>query len=216
MRVLITAGVTREYIDDVRILTNVSSGKLGARIADEFIAEDHEVVFIHSSTSVLPMSRFHVSYIKADSVQDVFKAMKESIMDVDIVVHCMAVSDYYFETDKPVKVHGSDVKAFADFINANARVSPKIISYVKEWNPNVSLVGFKFTVGKTIEDLVSIAKDSCIRNGCDIVVANDKIQMKEAKVHLAYFVKPDGSYEPFYGKNQIAKGLVKRAGSVLE
>lgn len=215
MRVLITSGGTMEYIDDVRILTNVSSGRLGSMIADSFIAAGHDVTYLHSRTAIKP-NNYKCKRVEANSVKDVFAAMKEHVPNVDIVIHAMAISDYYFERDNPTKVSGSDVDAFADFIRENARVSPKIISKIKSWNSAVSLIGFKFTVGQTKEELIEIAKASANRNGCDMVVANDKKQMKAANTHLAFFVKPDGSYEPFHGKDQIAKGLVKMASSVLE
>jgi len=43
MKILITSGGTREYIDDVRVLTNLSSGRLGAVIADEAVKLGHDV-----------------------------------------------------------------------------------------------------------------------------------------------------------------------------
>jgi len=216
MKVLITSGGTREYIDDVRILTNVSSGRLGSMIADTFVGAGHEVYYIHSSSAILPMGSLRCQRIEANSVIQVQESMRKYVPIVDMVIHAMAVSDYYFEHNSPIKVAGNDVAALAEYIMKNAHVSPKIISKIKRWNPATSLVGFKFTVGKTKEELVKIAKESAIRNGCDIVIANDKKLMQEAATHLAYFVKPDGSYEPFYGKDQIAKGLLRMASSVLE
>ena len=229
MRVLITSGGTREYIDDVRILekgdpsilTNISSGALGSIVADEFVGDGgldkprHEVYYLHSKTSVRPVRFIDCINIEKNSVKEVYAAMEEVVPKVDLVIHAMAISDFYFDRDNPVKIKGNDVEAFAEHIRQNARVSPKIISYVKQWNPSVSLVGFKFTVGKSVEDLVDIARISAVKSGCDIVVANDKIQMQKAQEHVAYFVRPDGSYEPFHGKEQIAKGLLRAAESVL-
>ena len=213
MRVLITSGGTREYIDDVRILTNVSSGRLGAVVADEFIRTyDHEVFYIHSSGAVLPKLSTLCNCVEASSVRQVEETMNLIVPKVDMVIHAMAVSDFYFERENPTKVPGNSVEALAEYIKVNGRVSPKIISSVKKWNPDVILVGFKFTVGKTEEELVNIAKQSCHRNGCNLVVANDKKLMEKANTHLAFFVKPDGQYQSFYGKPDIAKGLLNFAG----
>lgn len=222
MKILITAGGTWEPIDEVRVITNISSGKLGAMIADEFIGDckfgdepEHEVFFLHSKTSVRPLKFISCNDIVANSVQDVFRAMKEYVPQVDLVIMAMAVSDFYIDGDKNIKLKGDDIDAFLAYLKDRLRVSPKIISHVKDWNPNASLVGFKFTVGKTVEEMVDIAKESILINGCDLVVANDKDMMKKAGKHIAYFVRPDGSRELFEGKEQIAKGLVLAADSVL-
>ncbi len=46
MRILITAGPTREYVDDVRFLSNASSGRMGYSIAEAAIAAGHEVILV--------------------------------------------------------------------------------------------------------------------------------------------------------------------------
>ncbi len=51
MRILVTSGGTSEYIDDVRIITNISTGKLGAKIAYAFLRAGHEVIYLHGKRS---------------------------------------------------------------------------------------------------------------------------------------------------------------------
>ena len=126
--------------------------------------------------------------------------MKEYVPQVDLVIMAMAISDFYIDGDKNIKLKGNDIKGFLAYLEEHLRVSPKIISHVEDWNPKASLVGFKFTVGKTVEEMVEIAKESILINGCDLVVANDKDMMKKAGEHIAYFVKQDGSHEHFEGK----------------
>src|SRR5579863_5182372 len=54
MRILITAGPTREYLDDVRFLSNASSGKMGYALAEAAIAAGHQVVLVSGPVNVAP------------------------------------------------------------------------------------------------------------------------------------------------------------------
>ena len=54
MRLLITAGPTREYLDDVRYLSNASSGRMGYAIASAAVAAGHEVVLISGPVALAP------------------------------------------------------------------------------------------------------------------------------------------------------------------
>lgn len=216
MNVLVTSGGTREYIDDVRVLTNISSGKLGAKIA--FFLCQHlkvPVHYLHSRGSVVPVSaaiymdkllHFH----EANSTQDVFDKMKELVPKMDVVIHAMAVSDFGFKRDGAVKLKSNDPEAFIEYMRQNITINPKILSFVKGWNPNVFLVSFKFEVGKTLDELHAIALESLRKNGSDLVVANDKEMMVASKRHTAYFITPDGKRsEEVVGKTAIAAELVK-------
>ena len=57
MRLLVTAGGTREPIDPVRVIANTSTGRLGARFVDEAVDAGHEVLLLHAATAALPSRR---------------------------------------------------------------------------------------------------------------------------------------------------------------
>jgi phosphopantothenoylcysteine synthetase/decarboxylase len=54
MKILVTSGGTTEYIDEVRVLTNISTGNLGSIIADTFAKHGFEVTYLSSKSSILP------------------------------------------------------------------------------------------------------------------------------------------------------------------
>lgn len=62
---------------------------------------------------------------------------------------------------------------------------------VKQWNPNVKLVGFKLLVDSKSDDLLKAAQDSIKNNGCDLVVANDLRALKAGN-HKILLVSKDG------------------------
>ena len=209
MNILVTSGGTREYIDDVRVLTNISSGKLGAKIATAFAKAGHNVEYLCSKQSAMPEDVAY-TYCYVNGTQEVFDAMKNAVPRVDVVIHAMAVSDFGFKRDGAVKLKSNDPEAFIEYMRQNIVVNPKILSFIKGWNPDVFLVSFKFEVGKSLDELHAIALESLVKNRCDLVVANDKAMMSKRKRHVAYFVSPGGGIsDEIVGKDAIAKRLLQ-------
>ena len=193
-------------------MTNISSGKLGAKIVDELIHKKHDVVFIHPRGSALPKRRDFrtvVIDVVADSTDEVFEAMKEWVPQVDVVIHSMAVSDFGFNRDNPVTLKSNDPEGFIEYMRANIKINPKIISFVKKWNPSVKLIGFKFEVGKSLDELLNIAKESLEKNNADLIVANDKEEMAKRGRHIAYLVGRKELAVQAEGKEDIACKLTR-------
>jgi phosphopantothenate--cysteine ligase len=205
-KILVTSGGTQEYIDDVRVLTNISSGKLGAEIAISLIEANVDVYYLKGVNAEYPdpMRNGYYHDIRVKSAQDAYNEMEKLVPDMDAVIHCMAVSDFTFKRDVALKCKSSDPQAFIDFMARTITKNPKIISKVKEWNPKTILVGFKFEVGIPHEELISLAETSIKKNGCDLVVANDKEEMIRDKAHTAYLIEPCGTTLKVSGKKEIA------------
>lgn len=242
-KICITSGGTREYIDDVRVMTNISSGKLGAEIAEIFADanfgdwgeiksghqkrdknQKYDIYYLHTKTAVMPTGKATWAYhtlaaiyensnstiqnFEVNSVNDVHDAMEQLVPDMDVVIHCMAVSDFTFDRANPVKLKSNDAQGFIDYMRDNIVTAPKIIPKIKKWNPDVFLVGFKFEVGLSEKELISIACDSKkVYNG-DLVIANDKKQMVNAGEHIAYVCKSKRKWYKVAGKPEIAKAIL--------
>lgn len=192
IKILITAGGTKEYIDDVRIITNISTGRLGATIAEKLQkCEDLEIIYIHGEDAVLPQKISpNIVFISVKTAKDAMEAMKDIISknEIDFVIHSMAVSDFTFSKKEDIKLKSDDKYAFIDYMRDTIEYNPKIISYIKEWDPKITLVGFKFEVGIDHIQLIELAQRSIDKNGCDLVIANDKEEMNRISDHVAYFV----------------------------
>lgn len=207
MKILITSGGTTEYIDDVRVLTNISTGKLGVHIAERLELDDHEIEFVHAKGSVLPNTdRIRLHQIK--DVDSLVLKMEELVPTVDVVIHCMAVSDFGFIPTN-TKLKSNDPQAFIDSLRDRIKINPKVLSIIKTWNSKCLLVSFKFEVNQSHDDLIKIARESMLKNNCDIVVANDKNEIVQSKSHVAYILKRDGSEIKAESKRDIADLLAK-------
>ena len=228
--ILITSGGTKEYIDGVRVLTNISSGKLGALIADTIVMKhpsekdgikSFHVHFVYVKGTERPKHEIsfkglqNMTVYEVTDVQSVYDIMEKLVPTMDFVIHPMAVSDFGFS---PIhtKLKSNDPEAFIESMRERIYQTPKILSHIKKWNPNCFLISFKFEDGMTKEELFESATQSLDKNGSNIVVANDKSEMKKLGVHKAYFIGrvPTGTtslgpilFNEVSGKEEIANSI---------
>ena len=92
LKVLVTAGATRERLDPVRFLTNDSSGKMGFAIAEAARCRGAEVTLVKAATTA--QTPAGVRIVTVESAEDLLKAMKKDAPKQDIVIQAAAVADY--------------------------------------------------------------------------------------------------------------------------
>lgn len=109
MRILITSGGTDVSIDDVRKISNMSSGKYGAEIAREFFNKLHDVVYFSSKNSVKPVVQHWSDWsyrlgFAHDTFTDYYDYLNkltvehvDELKEYDIIVSAAAVSDYILD-----------------------------------------------------------------------------------------------------------------------
>ena len=101
LRILVTAGPTREYVDDVRYLSNASSGRMGFAVARAAVSAGHETVLVCGPTPLPPPEGPElVPVVSALEMRD---AVREAAPGADAVVAVAAVADYRPETRIPGK-----------------------------------------------------------------------------------------------------------------
>ena len=235
-KIVITSGGTREAIDKVRTITNSSSGKLGARIANEFSLRTHqdEIIYIHSKGAMLPNPSPKIRCIEIVSTEDLEReVMALEGEDVKIFVHAMAVSDYTvkrvvdFEKFKTLLCEKKNIDEYdvEDFlreatIKCGSKMSskikspmiclkntPKVISIIKKLFPRAFLVGFKLLENSSDEELFDVGFDLLRKNRCNLVLANDLAKIRQGN-HEGLIIFPEKSYIKAVGKTEIAEKLV--------
>jgi phosphopantothenoylcysteine decarboxylase/phosphopantothenate--cysteine ligase len=92
MRLLITAGGTREYIDPVRFISNASSGKMGYALARAALKAGHQVTLITAPTALEPPTGAEL--VRVESAAQMFAAVKEHFACCDCLIMAAAVADY--------------------------------------------------------------------------------------------------------------------------
>ena len=226
MKILVTSGGTSEAIDRVRSITNHSTGHLGLVITEALIKAGHEVCLITTSQAVRPASHPNLKIIEIKNTLDLLEEMRNLVKDYQVLIHSMAVSDHtpvYMTSIDEVQA-SQDLSKFLTKQNTESKISskedtqilflkknPKIISLVKEWNPQIHLIGFKLLVDVTKEHLIDVARESLNKNRADIIVANDLTQINSDQ-HLAYLVEKN-IYQTAYSKQEIADLLLEKIKS---
>ncbi len=157
-KVVVTAGATLEPIDDVRVITNRSSGAMGVALAREAFYLGADVVLIHGMLRV-EVPRY-IKKIKAESIEDMKKAVEKE--EADIFISAAAVGDFKVKNkfDGKLDSRSGDVQI-------TLTPAPKIIKHAKA----KFKVGFKALPGEG--ELVSRAKSLLEEHALDLVIAND-------------------------------------------
>lgn len=226
MKILVTSGGTSEAIDSVRSITNHSSGRLGKIITETLLKAGHEVCLITTFQAVKPVNHPNLTIIEIKNTADLLQVMKDKVMNYQVLIHSMAVSDYtpvYMTGFEEVQA-SQDLTEFLNRKNQETKVSskdevqvlflkknPKIISLVKEWNPSIHLIGFKLLVDVSQEHLVRIARESLEKNQANLIVANDLTQISREQ-HKAYLVEKN-SFQTATTKEEIADLLLEKIQS---
>ncbi len=163
MRVLVTAGPTREALDPVRYLTNRSSGKMGYAMADAFARAGHRVLLI-SGPTVLNVPD-GVDFLPIETAAEMFDAVQRHIIRMDAAVFAAAVADY-----RPAEVSDQKIKKTGETLMLELVRTADILGAVRgEFGFTGTLVGF----AAETQDLEAKAKEKLKRKGCDLVIAND-------------------------------------------
>ena len=163
MKLLITAGPTREALDPVRYLSNRSSGKMGYALAAAALEVGHEVVLISGPVSLAAPEG--VTLVKVESAQQMYEAVQAHLNGCHAAVFAAAVADY-----RPVQVADQKIKKKDDELILHLEKTSDILGSAR------SVFGFKGElVGFAAEtqDLVGYAQEKLQRKGCDLLVAND-------------------------------------------
>lgn len=179
MKILITAGGTREPIDGVRFISNFSTGATAAQIADYFTHRGDQVTYLHALGSIRPMLPFRTrSFV---TFSDLNESLKQLLHDesFDAVIHLAAVSDYSvqsIEVDGQKLPPGNEGKLPSQKevllrLEPNFKIVDRIQSYAIKSNP--ILVAFKLTntpsQSERQEKILALSKKPEI----DYVVHND-------------------------------------------
>jgi len=161
LKVLVTAGPTREPIDPVRYITNRSSGKMGYALAAAAREAGADVVLV-SGPVALPAPA-GVRRVEVETADELYAKVHEEIKGVDIFVGCAAVSDY-----RPQKAATQKIKRTANELELSLVRSPDTLASVAQ------LPSPPFTVGFAAEtqDVARHAREKLVKKRIDMIAAN--------------------------------------------
>ena len=204
VRLLVTAGGTREAIDPVRYIGNRSSGKMGYAIAAVAAERGAEVILVSGPVSLAAPTG--VTRVSVESALEMRDAVLAAFPTVDIVIKAAAVADY-----RPDVVAEQKIKKQSANMTVNLIKNPDILAELGSSKSSQFLVGF----AAETQDLAKNATEKLRRKNLDMLVANDVTQAGagfESETNIVKVFYQDGVSEelPQMSKRELAAVLLDR------
>ncbi len=202
VRVLVTAGGTREAIDAVRVITNKSSGKQGHAIAEAAAARGASVTLVTTTDRAVPPA---VERVHVNSAADMRAAVEAHRDASDVIVMAAAVADF-----RPAKPADNKIKKDAGVPTIELEPTEDILKGLGEAKrPGQVLVGF----AAETDDVVANATSKLQRKNLDLIVANDVSAPGVGFDHdtnAVTIVGPNGPVAdiPLSSKSDVARALL--------
>lgn len=204
LKVLVTAGPTREKLDPVRFLTNRSTGKMGICIAEEAACRGADVTLALGPTELKPEGTMKV--VNVVSTQDLYDAVTEGAKTADVVIQAAAPADFTAKNVSETKI-----KKTGDGMTLELVSTPDIAKTIGE-NKRVgqTLVAFAAETDHCIEN----AQGKRIRKNADLIVLNDVTQAGAgfgADTNIVTLIWEGGSENhPVMSKREVANVILDK------
>ena len=204
-KVVITGGATTEKIDDVRAITNFSSGKMARALARAFYYAGADVKLLASfETSSEPFLS-----LKFSSSSELLELCKSECEGANLLVMCAAVSDFV-----PTKTHGKIKKEdVRESLNLDLKRNVDILQSLKEFK--CKKIGFKLEISS--ESALKSARSMLEKKGLDAVCLNilgEKNGFASEQNEVNFITKNSEILLPLASKDKIAGRIVELAANL--
>ncbi len=204
VRILVTAGGTREAIDPVRFIGNRSSGKMGYAIAAAAAERGAEVTLVSGPVSLPTPSG--VCRISVESTAQMREAVLSHFSTTDIVIKAAAVADY-----RPETAENQKIKKSSDTMTLVLTKNPDILAELGKLKTTQFLVGF----AAETQELVAHATEKLQKKNLDMLVANDVTLSGagfDADTNIVKILSKDGSVEelPQMSKTELGRIILDK------
>jgi phosphopantothenoylcysteine synthetase/decarboxylase len=201
MQCIVTAGPTYEPLDEVRRLTNFSTGRLGTELANSLTDRGHEVtLLIGQQATYRGQSRAHQvqTFTTTENLREQLRTLTDK--PIQAVFHAAAVNDFSFGKVWRRSLQGElkEIKSgkFSTregTLLAELIPTPKLIAELRQWFPKAKLVGWKYEVEGNRQSVIRAAEkqlaecltDACVANGPGYGAGFGFVRGDEEPMHAA-------------------------------
>jgi phosphopantothenoylcysteine decarboxylase/phosphopantothenate--cysteine ligase len=212
LRVLVTAGGTREPIDSVRFIGNRSSGRMGVALAEAAARRGADVTLVAANVS-LPVGPA-VRVVSVETAAELAAAAREAFSDSQVVLMAAAVADF-----RPVSAaEGKLPREGGGGLELRLEETEDLIATLAaDRRPDQTVVGFAAEHGA---DAVARAREKLERKGLDAIVFNDVSRSEigfDSAQNEVTIVERSGEHEvPLASKEQVAEAILDRITALRE
>lgn len=186
MKILISAGPTREYIDPIRFISNRSTGRMGYLVADYARKAGHEVILVSGPVSIPAPGG--VRLVRVETAEEMKKAILLNFPSSDVLVMSAAVGDW-----KPASPEREKVKRKAEWL-LKLVPNPDILKEVAGLKKNGQrVIGFALET----EELIRNASKKLLEKNLDLIIADTPAFFGEGGRSRVVFLYRDGRKEEF-------------------
>ncbi|GAB2967096.1 bifunctional phosphopantothenoylcysteine decarboxylase/phosphopantothenate--cysteine ligase CoaBC [Amycolatopsis acidiphila] len=195
LRVVVSAGGTREPLDPVRYLGNRSSGKQGYALARVAAQRGAQVTLVAAHTVEMPQPA-GADLRRVSSAEELRVAVHEAAADADVVVMAAAVADFRPATKAEHKIKKSDDQP--DPTITLDRTADILAELVANRRPGQVVVGFAAETGDEHGSVLDHARAKLKRKGCDLLVVNAVGDGRafEVEDNAGWLLSADGTERP--------------------
>jgi phosphopantothenoylcysteine decarboxylase/phosphopantothenate--cysteine ligase len=194
LRVVVSAGGTREPLDPVRYLGNRSSGKQGYALARTAAQRGARVTLVAAATVALPEPA-GVEVVRAGTALELRDVMHSVSPEADVVVMAAAVADFRPVSRAEYKIKKTDRDPDPVGLTRNPDILAELVGVRA---PGQLIVGFAAETGDGAADVLEHARAKLKRKGCDLLVVNAVGEGKafETEDNAGWLLSSDGSERP--------------------
>jgi phosphopantothenoylcysteine decarboxylase/phosphopantothenate--cysteine ligase len=182
MNCIVTAGPTYEELDQVRRMTNFSTGALGSELANYLVERGHKVVLLRGYYSTCRIeSRAQTVRVFTTSADLMRRLQKLRSSKVAAVFHAAAVSDYTFGKiwrraagGKLSAIRSRKISTRGGAVLAELTPTPKILRRLRGWFPKARLVGWKYELEGGRAAVIALGERQMAENSADACVVNGR------------------------------------------
>ena len=214
-KILITSGGTTEAIDQVRSLTNNSTGATGSFLADNLSQLGFDVVYLHAENAKMP--QYSYENVSFKSFKDLQGKLSHLIagQEFAVVIHAAAVSDFSLAESFNGKISSKED------LTLKLKRNPKLVNEIKQQSKNkdLKLIAFKMTAQAGLGDQQQAVAKLFTDSNADMIVHNDVTDMdlrtNQHFYHLYSDSKNLDQVQTCHNKSELAQALGVYLSSIL-
>ena len=212
LRVLVTAGGTREPIDAVRYVGNRSSGRMGLALAERAARRGAEVTLVAANVLLPPPPG--VSVVRVETAAELADAVAREFPSCHVVLMAAAVADFRPADPIAEKLSREEGAGFDLHLEPTRDV---IAALATERRPNQTVIGFAAEHGG---DVAERARGKLRRKGLDAIVVNDVSRPEigfESEDNEVHIVEPDSEHRvPLASKEDVADAILDQVETLRD
>lgn len=202
IKVLVTAGPTREFIDPIRFISNRSSGKMGYAIARAAYRRGADVTLISGYTLIDKPKG--IKFIPVETSLEMLEAINKEINSTNVLIMSAAVCDF-----TPSKIYKEKIERSGEFL-LRLKQTPDIVAEINRKRKGLFVIGFAAETGRKIER----ARKKLKEKNLDMIVFNDVTEVGsgfDTDTNKVTIIDREREIElPLMSKDAVADAILDR------